>query len=78
MHLPLQELRDLVRRLLVHNPAQRLGVMKGNAADVKAHAWFAGFDWDSFARKTAKAPYVPKACSKIGFTFAPVLYMPTS
>ena len=54
-----QELRDLIRRLLVHNPAQRLGVLKGGAADVKAHPWFHGFDWDNFAHKKLKAPYVP-------------------
>lgn len=55
----LQELRDLVRRLLVHNPAQRLGVLKGGAADVKAHPWFHGFDWENFAQRKLKAPYVP-------------------
>ena len=55
----LQELRDLIRRLLVHNPAQRLGVLKGGAADVKAHPWFHGFDWENFAQRKLKAPYVP-------------------
>ena len=54
-----QELRDLIRRLLVHNPAQRLGVLKGGAADVKAHPWFHGFDWENFAHMKLKAPYVP-------------------
>jgi serine/threonine protein kinase len=54
-----QDLRDLIYRLLVHNPAQRLGVLKGGAADVKAHPWFHGFDWESFAQKKLKAPYMP-------------------
>lgn len=43
----------------MHNPAQRLGVLKGGAADIKAHPWFHGFDWDSFSQKKLKAPYVP-------------------
>ena len=56
----MQELQDLVKQLLVHNPLQRLGMQKGGAADVKAHPWFAKFDWDAFAAKRMKAPYVPR------------------
>ncbi|KAK9817313.1 hypothetical protein WJX72_012521 [[Myrmecia] bisecta] len=55
-----KDLRDLVRKLLVLNPTQRLGAMKGGAADVKAHPWFAGFDWKAFEAKKMPAPYVPK------------------
>jgi len=55
-----QELRDLMKRLLVHNPNQRLGALKAGAAEVKAHPWFANFDWTSFAKCQLKAPYVPQ------------------
>ena len=64
----LQEVRDLIRRLLVHNPAQRLGVLKGGAADVKAHPWFHGFDWENFAQRKLKAPYVPVVRGRTGDT----------
>lgn len=56
----LQELRDLVKRLLTHSPSQRLGSLKGGALDVKAHPWFKDFDWESFEKQTMPAPYIPK------------------
>ena len=56
----MQELRDLVRRFLVLNPNQRLGALKGGAADVKMHPWFANFNWDAFSKRQLKAPYVPQ------------------
>ena len=56
----MQELRDLIRKLLVHNPAQRLGCAKNGASAVKEHPWFSDFDWEAFSRKTMPAPYVPK------------------
>lgn len=59
-HDDAQELRDLMKRLLVHNPNQRLGALKAGAADVKAHPWFANFDWTSFAKCQLKAPYIPQ------------------
>ena len=55
-----QEARDIIKRLLTHNPTQRLGSGKGGASDVKAHAWFSGFDWAAFAKRQLKAPYVPQ------------------
>eukprot|EP00884_Botryococcus_braunii_P004083 jgi/Botrbrau1/13676/Bobra.0378s0008.1 len=58
-----KEVKDLIRRLLVHNPAQRLGALKGGAADIKAHPWFIGFDWENFSKRSMRAPYVPKVTS---------------
>ena len=55
-----QEARDIIKRLLTHNPTQRLGSGKGGASDVKVHAWFSGFDWTAFAKRQLKAPYVPQ------------------
>ena len=55
-----QELRDIIRRFLVQNPNQRLGALKGGAADVKMHPWFANFDWTTFGKRQLKAPYVPQ------------------
>ena len=56
----LQELKDLIKRILVLSPAQRLGVQKRGAADIKEHAWFNGFDWRAFASGESRAPYTPK------------------
>ena len=55
-----QEVRDLIKRLLVHNPNQRMGALKAGAADVKAHPWFANFDWAAFSKRQLKAPYIPQ------------------
>lgn len=59
MPLGLQELRDFVKQLLVRKPAYRLGQGSGGTADIKRHAWFASFDWEAFAAKKLKAPYMP-------------------
>lgn len=56
----LQELRDLLKRLLMHNPSQRLGALKGGADDVKNHPWFVGFDWEAFTSKRMSPVHVPK------------------
>ncbi|EIE24738.1 putative cGMP-dependent protein kinase [Coccomyxa subellipsoidea C-169] len=56
-----KEVRDLIKRLLVHNPNQRMGALKAGAADVKAHPWFANFDWAAFSKRQLKAPYIPQS-----------------
>lgn len=58
--IPLQDLQDLIRKLLVVSPARRLGVLKSGAAGVREHPWFAGFDWAAFAERKLPAPYIPK------------------
>lgn len=50
------EAQDLIDRLLVHDPNQRLGA-KG-ASEVKAHQFFRGVDWDNLALQ--KAVFVPQ------------------
>ncbi|PHT51206.1 putative serine/threonine protein kinase IRE4 [Capsicum baccatum] len=50
------EAQDLIDRLLVHDPSQRLGA-KG-ASEVKAHQFFRGVDWDNLALQ--KAAFVPQ------------------
>ncbi|KDD74428.1 protein kinase, partial [Helicosporidium sp. ATCC 50920] len=54
-----RELKDLIRHLLVRQPARRLGMLQGEAADVKRHPFFAGFDWAALARRQLPAPFVP-------------------
>jgi cGMP-dependent protein kinase len=43
----------------VRKPAYRLGQGTAGTAAIKKHAWFAGFDWEGFAAKKLKAPYMP-------------------
>lgn len=65
-------MRDLVKKLLVHNPTQRLGMGKDSAAELKAHPWFKGFDWDNFSKRSIKAPYRPKVILLLAF-YKPVI-----
>ncbi|KAL8514409.1 hypothetical protein ACS0TY_013500 [Phlomoides rotata] len=50
------EAQDLIDRLLVHDPNERLGV-KG-ASEVKEHSFFYGVDWDNLTLQ--KAAFVPQ------------------
>lgn len=59
------QLRDLITRLLVKDVTKRLGCMRGAAADVKAHRFFRGLDWDALARKEVQPPWVPSLRSAV-------------
>ncbi|KAK4490331.1 hypothetical protein RD792_001005 [Penstemon davidsonii] len=50
------EAQDLIDRLLLHDPDQRLGA-KG-ASEVKSHSFFSGVDWDNLT--LLKAAFVPQ------------------
>ncbi|GAY43112.1 hypothetical protein CUMW_072050 [Citrus unshiu] len=50
------EAQDLINRFLIHDPNQRLGA--NGAAEVKAHPFFKGVNWDSLALQ--KAVFVPQ------------------
>ena len=49
---------DLVNKLLVKEPKDRIGFLEG-VKEVKKHDWFLGFDWAKFARKEVQAPFKP-------------------
>lgn len=53
--------RDLIRRLLRRNNAQRLGAGPTGAKDIKKHSWFSHINWDSLYKQTALPPFNPKA-----------------
>jgi len=55
-----QEAINLIQKLLHHKPTKRLGVVKGGAKLIKAHAWFQGFDWDGLLQRKMKAFIIPK------------------
>lgn len=57
------EAKSIVTAFLQHKPTQRLGVIQGEAAEIKRHAWFAGFDWDKLASKQFVAPVKPAVAS---------------
>ena len=50
--------KEFISQLLNRNPVKRLG---GGFDNIKANAWFQGFDWDKLLSKNIKPPYVPKS-----------------
>jgi len=55
------EAKDLVALLLERRPIRRIGCLKGRAADIKNHDWFAGFDWAALSSRSMAPPRRPKA-----------------
>eukprot|EP00928_Gymnodinium_smaydae_P097374 TRINITY_DN8812_c0_g1_i1.p1 TRINITY_DN8812_c0_g1~~TRINITY_DN8812_c0_g1_i1.p1 ORF type:complete len:788 (+),score=166.04 TRINITY_DN8812_c0_g1_i1:127-2490(+) len=55
---------DLVRKLLVKNPPQRLPMLQGGSNRIKNHEWYRGWDWRAFESLQMPPPYVPQVSSK--------------
>lgn len=49
------EARDLIKLLLVKDPAKRLC----SAEEIMQHGFFGGIDWDALMSRTVKTPYTP-------------------
>lgn len=63
--------KDLIRRILVPNPKERLGSFAAGDIDIRRHSWFDGIDWKKLAKKEIKAPWVPKIADPLdGNNFA--------
>ncbi|KAK4243572.1 camp-dependent protein kinase catalytic subunit [Corynascus novoguineensis] len=50
--------KDIISQLCTDR-SRRLGVVSGGAANVKAHRFFAGTDWDAVYRKRYQGPIIP-------------------
>eukprot|EP00242_Pyramimonas_sp_CCMP2087_P010891 CAMPEP_0198203040 /NCGR_PEP_ID=MMETSP1445-20131203/6286_1 /TAXON_ID=36898 /ORGANISM="Pyramimonas sp., Strain CCMP2087" /LENGTH=1184 /DNA_ID=CAMNT_0043874253 /DNA_START=169 /DNA_END=3723 /DNA_ORIENTATION=- len=50
---------DLIDKLLVLDPAQRLGAGPSGWSAVKAHTWFKKMDWEALQHKRIRAPVIP-------------------
>jgi len=51
--------QDLLNKLFIKDPDQRLGSGKDGSKNVKAHDWFKGVNWDALLKKEIKPPFVP-------------------
>lgn len=56
--------KDLLSKLLVKDPNQRLGSSEGDGNDIMAHAFFKDIDFTKLYNLEVKAPFVPKIKSK--------------
>lgn len=51
---------DFIRRLLVKEPAKRLGGGQADASELKSHPFLASINWDLLAQRKLRAPFKPK------------------
>jgi len=51
--------KDLIKRLLTHDRAKRIGCLKNGADDLKKHKWYKGMDWDLLLSRSVQPPYFP-------------------
>ena len=51
--------KDLIKRLLDVNESTRLGSGPSGESDLKAHAFFAGMDWDKLEHRQVRPPVLP-------------------
>jgi serine/threonine protein kinase len=54
------EAEDLILRLLVVDPSQRLGSLARGQKDIYRQSWFSNMNFDRLKRKEIRAPWVPK------------------
>ena len=57
------EAQDLIRKILVADPKERLGCMARADLDIRDHAWFDGYDFGALYRKEITPPWVPRISS---------------
>ena len=56
------EAKDLLSKLLVKDPALRLGAGEEDAQEIMKHPWFnnsSNFKWETIINKSEKPPYIP-------------------
>ena len=51
--------RNMIERLLVKEPTERLGCMKLGVSELKRHAFFSKTNWQRLEKKLTQAPYIP-------------------
>ncbi len=54
-----EEAKDLIRKLLIKNPKQRLG-SQGEGDEILKHEWFKNIDWKAIESLNYEPPYKPK------------------
>lgn len=59
LHLS-RDAQDIIKKLIVVNPNERLGSGKGGILRIKSHPWFQNMDWNALLEKRIKSPLKPR------------------
>ena len=54
-----RDAQDIIKKLIVVNPNERLGSGKGGILRIKSHPWFNNIDWNALLEKRIKPPIKP-------------------
>jgi len=54
---------SLIKRLLTHDRAKRLGCLKNGVEDIKKHRWYRTIDWDAVLHRAVSPTYIPSVRS---------------
>ncbi|KZV94712.1 kinase-like protein [Exidia glandulosa HHB12029] len=70
-HMASAEAKDCIMRLIEKSPSKRLACKPKGAglAELRAHAWFRGYDWEKLDKKAMQPPFVPDP-KKLNFDFS--------
>eukprot|EP00586_Coscinodiscus_wailesii_P001764 CAMPEP_0172492228 /NCGR_PEP_ID=MMETSP1066-20121228/23288_1 /TAXON_ID=671091 /ORGANISM="Coscinodiscus wailesii, Strain CCMP2513" /LENGTH=749 /DNA_ID=CAMNT_0013261719 /DNA_START=114 /DNA_END=2363 /DNA_ORIENTATION=+ len=52
--------RDIISKVLMRNPAIRLGGLAHGNSDIRNHEYFASIDWEKLLKREYEAPYLPE------------------
>ena len=63
--LLIQEAKNLLSRLLIRDPKERLGSGERDAHEVKEHPFFNAMDWDGLANGRVSPPWSPAVASSM-------------
>merc|ERR1719335_1342285 len=58
---------ELIKGLCRKKPEERLPMGPGGLKNLREHPWYQGYSWDSIAKKTWTAPYIPPTNSAEDF-----------
>ena len=60
-----EDCRDLLKKIFVSDPAQRIGGGPTDGEEIMKHPWFNSIDWQAVYLKKYKPPFKPKLVSEI-------------
>jgi len=63
------EIKDIIKKLLVKDTTKRLGAMKNGIEDIKDHNYFRNIPWLALINKKLEPPYVPIHKGEGDFTY---------